>query len=91
MSADGKTLYFVRGQFYAGGAMSSDIYKSSLQPNGEWGIAERLSDNINTPFEEESVLIHPDGKTLYFASRGHQGMGGLDLFMSRLDLDGQMG
>jgi outer membrane protein OmpA-like peptidoglycan-associated protein len=38
--------------------------------------------------QEESVLIHPDGKTLYFASRGHIGMGGSDIFVSRLDEKG---
>ena len=88
LSADGKTLYFIRGIYGQGSRRSSDIYRSTLQANGQWGPAEKLSDVINTPFEEESVLIHPDGKTLYFASRGHQGMGGLDLFMSRMDQDG---
>ena len=39
--------------------------------------------NINTSYREESVQIHPDGKTLYFASNGHPGMGGLDIFMTR--------
>jgi outer membrane protein OmpA-like peptidoglycan-associated protein len=85
LSADGKTLYFIRGVYGRGGQKSSDIYKSTLGIDGTWGLAEKLSDIINTPYEEESVLIHPDGKTLYFASRGHQGMGGTDLFMSRAD------
>ncbi len=89
LSADGKTIYFVRGKFFSGGTMSSDIYKAELQADGTWSNPERLSDVINTPFEEESVLIHPDGKTLYFASRGHQGMGGTDLFMSRMDVNGE--
>ena len=42
-----------------------------------------MPSNINTPFREESVQIHPDGKTLYFASNGHPGLGGLDIFMTR--------
>jgi hypothetical protein len=39
--------------------------------------------------QEESVLIHPDGKTLYFASKGHIGMGGSDIFVTRLQENGQ--
>ena len=46
---------------------------------------------INTDETEESVLIHPDGKTLYFSSRGHKGLGGLDIFMSRMDENGNWG
>jgi outer membrane protein OmpA-like peptidoglycan-associated protein/Tol biopolymer transport system component len=88
LSADGKTLYFIRGIRGQGGSKSSDIYTSTLQEDGKWSKATRLSDVINTPQEEESVLIHPDGKTLYFASRGHVGMGGSDLFMSRMDDNG---
>lgn len=85
LSSDGKTIYFIRGVRGQGGTKSSDIYTSTLLENGTWSTAKKLSDNINTTFEEESVLIHPDGKTLYFASRGHVGLGGLDLFVSRMD------
>jgi outer membrane protein OmpA-like peptidoglycan-associated protein/Tol biopolymer transport system component len=88
LSADGKTLYFVRGIRGRNQTENSDIYVSRLQADGSWGTPERLPDIINTPFEEESVLIHPDGKTLYFASRGHVGMGGSDLFVSRMDENG---
>jgi len=89
LSADGKTLYFVRGLRGKGADQrNSDIYVSKLSEQGKWGAAERLSDVINTPFAEESVCIHPDGKTLYFASRGHAGMGGSDIFMSQMDNQG---
>lgn len=88
LSSDGKTIYFIRGVRGQSGNRSSDIYTSTLQDDGKWGKAVKLSDVINTPYEEESVLIHPDGKTLYFASKGHTGMGGSDLFMSRLDDNG---
>ncbi|MBU2020547.1 MAG: OmpA family protein [Bacteroidetes bacterium] len=91
LSADGKTLYFIRGIYRKDGSKSTDIYVSRLGLDGRWSTAERLPDIINTPFEEESVLIHPDGRTLYFASRGHQGMGGTDLFMSRMDDKGNWG
>jgi outer membrane protein OmpA-like peptidoglycan-associated protein/Tol biopolymer transport system component len=88
LSADGKTLYFVRGIRGRNQTENSDIYVTRLQTNGSWSTPERLPDIINTPYQEESVLIHPDGKTLYFASRGHVGMGGSDLFVSRLDESG---
>ena len=91
LSADGKTLYFIRGLRGRNDTNNSDIYMSKLLSNGTWSTPERLSDVINTPFHEESVLIHPDGKTLYFASRGHTGMGGSDLFISRMDTKGNWG
>ena len=86
-SADGKTLYFIRG---VGRAYSrqQDIYTSTLNEQGVWSDPVRLSNTINTPGVEESVFIHPDGKTLYFSSNGHPGMGGLDLFMSQKDEKG---
>ena len=71
--------------------MNSDIFVSKLGDDGNWGTAQRLPDYINTPVEEESVLIHPDGKTLYFASRGHIGMGGSDLYVCRMDKNGNWG
>ncbi len=46
---------------------------------------------VNTPGNEESVQIHPDGKTLYFSSDGHTGMGGLDIYVSHLQPDGSWG
>jgi outer membrane protein OmpA-like peptidoglycan-associated protein len=88
LSADGKTLYFIRRVSKRGEPNDSDIFVSRLMENGQWSTAERLPGNINTPYQEESVLIHPDGKTLYFATRGHRGMGGSDLFVSRIDATG---
>lgn len=89
LSADGKTLYFIRRVNKRGETANSDIYVSHLLDNGDWSTAEALPNNINTLAEEESVLIHPDGKTLYFASRGHLGMGGSDLYLSTLDKNGK--
>lgn len=81
ISADGKTLYFVRGDRNPM-KRSSDLYMSVLDESGNWGKPVKLSATINTAYNEESVLIHPDGKTLYFSSDGHPGMGGLDIFVS---------
>ncbi len=89
-SSDGKTLYFVKG-IRNQGNRQQDIYSAILQEDGSWSKATRLSDVINTKGREESVFIHPDGKTLYFASDGHPGFGGLDIFMSKLDENGEWG
>ena len=88
LSSDGKTLYFIRRVSKKGEMPNSDIFVVHLKDNGYWGTPERLPSIINTIHEEESVLIHPDGRTLYFASRGHRGMGGSDLYMSHLEDDG---
>jgi outer membrane protein OmpA-like peptidoglycan-associated protein len=91
LSADGKTLYFVRRIMTRGGRPDSDIYTSTLKDDGSWDTPVRLPNTINTPYMEESVLIHPDGKTLYFSSQGHRGMGGLDIFVSRMNDKGEWG
>lgn len=90
-SADGKTLYFVRGVKNRDGSKQQDIYYSRLLENGTWTEAKPIPGKVNTPFTEESVYIHPDGKTLYFSSNGHPGMGGVDIFYSRLQDDGTWG
>ncbi len=90
-SSDGKTLYFVRGLKTRSGIRNQDIWMSTLNDFGEWTKAEKLSDDINTPFHESSVLVHPDGQTLYFTSEGHVGMGGQDIFLSRRQADGEWG
>ena len=88
-SADGKTLFFIRGIKDGIGLPEGDIYTSELDEQGRWSKPEKLTDRINTPQHEASVLIHPDGRTLFFASNGHVGMGGLDIYMSRKDDDGE--
>lgn len=90
-SADGRTLYFVRGVSGGNGISSQDIYTSHIGEDGTWTDPEKVKGSVNTPFEEESVLIHPDGQSLYFASNGHPGMGGMDLFVSRKLSDGTWG
>lgn len=89
LASDGRTLYFASKR--KGGKGSSDIWKSVLQTDGMWSIPENLGDSINTSVAEMTPFIHPDGKTLYFASKGHPGMGGADLFVSRADANGNLG
>ncbi len=88
VTADGQTLYFVRGYPTASGNKEQDIYQARKLEDGTWGGAIKLSYTINTREKEESVQIHPDGKTLYFSSNGHVGMGGLDIYVSKM-VDGE--
>jgi len=85
LSADGNTLYFVRGRPTKEGVKNQDIYFTERRGGISWSAPTPVSEKINTPGKEESVMIHPDGQTLYFSSDGHVGMGGLDLYMSQKD------
>ena len=88
ISSDGRTLYFVSNR--KGGYGGYDIWKSNLTDKG-WSEPDNLGPNINTSFDEQSPFIHPDDSTLYFCSNGWPGMGGKDLFVSRLGKDGKWG
>ena len=93
-SSDGRTLYFIRAIKKKRERLnpeSQDIYVTKLNDQGVWSTPEKLSSTINTSGREESVFIHPDGQTLYFGSNGHPGMGGMDLFVSRLQENGEWG
>lgn len=86
LAADGRTLYFVSTR--RGGFGGSDIWKSTIQDDGYWGPPVNIGSQINTAADEMAPFIHPDGHTLYFSSHGHKGMGGADLFVSRMTPDG---
>ncbi len=79
-SPDGNALYFVSDK--PGGQGDHDIYVSYKDSKGKWGEPVNLGLMINTQFGEEAVFMHPDGKTLYFSSQGHNSMGGYDIFNS---------
>jgi hypothetical protein len=79
VSADGQTLYFTSDKAGEGGM---DIFRSRRLPTGEWAVSENLGEVINTKYDEEAPFIHPDGKTLFFSSKGHNSMGGYDIFFS---------
>jgi outer membrane protein OmpA-like peptidoglycan-associated protein/tetratricopeptide (TPR) repeat protein len=90
-SSDGKTLYFVRGGYDRDRNRQYDIYMSIFQMDMTWSSPVKLGENINTVLQEESVFIHPDNQTIYFSSTGHTGMGGLDIFLSRRQENGEWG
>lgn len=58
-----------------------DIYTASKQGDGTYSKPEKVN-GINTEFDEDYPFLHPDGRTLYFASKGHNSMGGYDIFKS---------
>lgn len=86
LSSDGNTLYFSSNR--PGGFGKRDIYKVVKLPNGEWGKAANLGPAINTAEDEDSPFIHPDRRTLYFSSKGHENMGGFDIFKTIVSEEG---
>jgi len=81
ISPDGSTLYFASNR--DGGRGKKDIWMAQRQANGNWSEPINLGDSINTSEDEMAPFIHMDNRTLYFASQGWIGMGGLDLFKAR--------
>jgi outer membrane protein OmpA-like peptidoglycan-associated protein/Tol biopolymer transport system component len=86
ISADGNTLYFTSDR--PGGYGGRDLYTSTRTPETDWGHATNMGPTINTPYDEDAPFIHPDERTLYFSSNGHNTMGGFDIFVSLLSDDG---
>lgn len=87
ISPDGQSLYFTSSR--KGGFGGLDIYVSKLLSNGDWGNAINLGPTINTPHNEESPFIIGDKNTLYFASQGHNSMGGYDIYYSQSTSENQ--
>lgn len=79
ISADGNTLFFVRGE---NKDAQTDIYICRKLPNGNWSEPFKLGEQINTDYHEDFPYLSTDGVTLYFSSEGHNTMGGFDLFKS---------
>lgn len=86
MTADGSTFYFLSDR--SGGFGGRDIYRVVRLPDGSWSKAQNLGNMINTKYDEDGVFIHPNGRTMYFGSIGHNSMGGFDIFTSELQEDG---
>jgi outer membrane protein OmpA-like peptidoglycan-associated protein/tetratricopeptide (TPR) repeat protein len=81
ITEDGNSIYFTSNKGNLRGDL--DIYVSYKDEKGDWKEAVKLG--INSPFDEDAPLITPDGKILYFSSRGHDSMGGFDIFRSDWD------
>ncbi len=89
-SFNDQQLYFISER--AGGQGEKDIWVSHWnEEEWTWNEPINLGGTINTAKNEETVFAHPDGRTLYFSSEGHLGMGGYDIFKSELQDDGKWG
>ena len=87
-SFDGRTMYFISDKPDQNLGMH-DIFVSNWDDDKErWGESRNLSNTINTEYDERGVFMHPDGRTIYFSSTGHNTMGGYDIFKSELQDDG---
>ncbi len=76
-------LYFVSDR--PGGYGGKDIYRAAVLIDQQFGPPENLGPNINTSYDDDAVfLFGDDGTTMYFSSKGHDGMGGYDVYESRL-------
>ncbi|MCC9136025.1 OmpA family protein [Pontibacter silvestris] len=82
LSADGRTLYFTSTR--AGGVGKEDIWVTYRNDDSSWLQPVNLGESINSKGRDMAPFIHVSGNTLYFVSDGHQGLGGLDVFMSSL-------
>jgi outer membrane protein OmpA-like peptidoglycan-associated protein len=89
LSADGRTMYF--SSIRAGGLGREDIWVTTLQEDDKWSAPVNLGLNVNTAGNENSPFIHSSGSTLFFASDGHVGLGGTDIFRITTDAQGAWG
>ncbi len=79
----GGPIYFA--SYGKGNGTGRDIYRSELMPNGEFAAPVKLAGYINTAEDEDFPFMAPDGKSFYFCSKGHNSMGGYDVFKSTYD------
>ncbi len=82
LSPDGKTLYFTSDR--PGGQGGIDIYTATRDAKGRWTNLQNLGSRINSPFNEETPFLTPDGKYLFFSSEGHGSIGGFDIYYTEL-------
>ncbi|MCK4663805.1 MAG: PD40 domain-containing protein [Bacteroidales bacterium] len=80
ITPNGRVLYFSSNR--PGGFGGKDLYKVEKNEKGNWDKPINLGSQINTKYNEISPFIHPDAKTLYFSSDGHNTIGGYDIFKS---------
>jgi len=85
LSPDEKTMYFASDM--PGTLGQSDLFKVKLNEDGTFGIPENLGNSINTEGKETFPFVSNENE-LYFASDGHPGLGGLDVFVSKINADG---
>jgi outer membrane protein OmpA-like peptidoglycan-associated protein/tetratricopeptide (TPR) repeat protein len=85
ISPDGSMLIFSSDRPITEGKTDLDLYYATRENGGQWTRARSLGPVINTPYDEDGPFLDYDGKTLYFSSKGHKGMGGYDIYRSVYD------
>jgi hypothetical protein len=83
----GERLYY--SSYGEGGSNGRDIFYVNKLPNGSWSKPTMLPATINTEFDEDYPFLHPNGNTLYFSSKGHNSMGGYDVFKTTYNAETQ--
>ncbi len=83
ISSDGNRIFFTSAR--KGGYGGSDIYMTEKNHLGDWGVPQNMGSTVNTPLNDNSPYLAPDGKTLYYATEGHPGYGGTDIFYTAFD------
>jgi hypothetical protein len=84
LNGEGNILFFARRESINS---KSDIFLSRKLPNGKWGLPYKAPETINTSLNEDFPFLAADGVTLYFASEGHNSMGGYDLFKTTFNAE----
>lgn len=82
LSADGRLLFFSSDR--RGGLGGNDLWYATRREDGSWSEASNLGAPINTPKDEISPFLFFNNETLFFASDGHLGFGGMDIFLSKV-------
>ncbi|MES2838214.1 MAG: hypothetical protein V4667_11865 [Bacteroidota bacterium] len=80
---DAKELFF--SSYGEVGNAGKDIFRVTKMPDGKWSKPVNAGNVINTPYDEDYPYLHPDGHTFYFCSKGHNSMGGYDVFRCEYD------
>ncbi|MFM7024234.1 MAG: OmpA family protein [Flavobacteriales bacterium] len=92
ISSDGNMIIFssirescMSYEIPGGDRLSMDLFMIKRNKDGSWTAPKSLGDVINTKGQEKTPFLHTDSRTLYFSSNGHPGMGGTDIFYTRMD------
>jgi flagellar motor protein MotB len=85
ISANGRMLFFASNR--AGGIGGMDLWYSVMNEEGKWKPPVNLGKTVNTPADEMSPFIHFDGNSLFFSSNGRIGLGGFDIFLTKMNED----
>lgn len=83
LTVDEMVMFFISDR--PGGFGGQDIYQATRQEDETWGDITNLGPTINTPYDEDAPFIHANNKLLYFSSKGHNSMGGYDIFYSTFE------